>query len=184
MAYILGISGFLLLYIYECNLILWKKKFFKTFFTLGFIGLGFSTILATLLNWKFVNLNTINVIVGIGFITIFFVLLIFTLFFSVPFSESYVTQKTERTVYRKGMYALSRHPGVLWFIGMYVGLCILIPSIEIITLSILLCALNVVYIIIQDLWSFSILFVDYNEYKKETPFLIPTIKSIQKAMKR
>ncbi len=184
MAYLLGISGFLLLYIYEYNLILWKKKFIRLFFSLGFIGLGSSTILATLLNWKFVNLNTINVIVGIGFITIFFVLLIFTLFFSVPFNESYIEQTTERIVYRKGMYALSRHPGVLWFIGMYAGLSILIPTVEIISLSVLLCALNVVYIIIQDMWSFPILFVDYNEYKRETPFLFPTINSIKKIMKR
>lgn len=182
MAYILGFSGFLLLYIYEINLVLWKKKFLRLFFSLGFISLFSATILATLLNWENANLNTINVIVGMGCLTIFFVLLIFTLFFSVPFNDSYVNQIQERTVYRKGMYALSRHPGVLWYIGVYVSLSFLIPTPEVIYLSIMMSVMNIIYIIIQDVWSFPIIFTDYNEYKKETPFLFPTLKSIGKAI--
>ena len=55
----------------------------------------------------------------LGIATIFFVLLIYTLFFALPFDKTYQNESEKRMAYTEGVYALCRHPGVLWFIGFY-----------------------------------------------------------------
>ena len=43
--------------------------------------------------------------------------------------------------------------------------------------------LNIGYVILQDIIIFPKQFVDYDEYKKIVPFLVPTIKSIRSCIR-
>ena len=55
---------------------------------------------------------------GIGAMC-FLALLIYTLFFALPFEETYCEENRLRAAYTEGVYGLCRHPGVLWFAGAY-----------------------------------------------------------------
>ncbi|MBQ3486737.1 MAG: hypothetical protein IJA71_00485, partial [Clostridia bacterium] len=104
-------------------------------------------------------------------------LLVWALFFSFPPKEAYVEQSRERKVYTGGMYALCRHPGILWFCLLY---GCLIPGAGFPPMTAFLyCLLNILLGWVEDKWIFPRLFTDYDAYKKSTPFLIPTPKSLR-----
>lgn len=112
-----------------------------------------------------------------------FGLLIYSLFFAIPFTKTYIDSDVkQKKVCRDGMYALCRHPGVLWFIGVYLFLWLSLGGELLFAQFVIYSALNVLYIIIQDNWSFLKCFDDYAEYKKETPFLIPNRKSMMRGV--
>ena len=93
-------------------------KITKYFFTIGSVFLAAGTIM---LLWKIDVLQMeygMKRIIFLLFAILFFGLLIYTLFFALPFEETYVMQEAHKT-YDKKMYALCRHPGVLWFAGVY-----------------------------------------------------------------
>ena len=52
----------------------------------------------------------------------FLLVLLYVLFGSFSVKDAYVRQDSGRRVYDKGFYALCRHPGVLFFAGLYVSL--------------------------------------------------------------
>ena len=108
-------------------------------------------------------------------------LLIYTLFFALPFDTTYRDPTKKRPVCRTGMYALCRHPGVVWFVLFYLMLFIAVPTSEILWGGVALCIGNLLYIIFQDLWTFPRTFSDYDSYRQEVPFLFPTAASIRRA---
>lgn len=112
---------------------------------------------------------------------LFLLLLIYTLFFALPFHDTYNNPTCKRTVCRSGMYALCRHPGVIWFILFYLCLFLAAPSPVTGWGGSLLCISNLIYIVVQDVWSFPRTFSDYSDYRREVPFLIPTVFSIRRA---
>lgn len=173
-----GILGFVFYFIYDINSIYWNNRWLQKLFIAG-TGLITLSTAGVLYNQRANFQFGSALIIGGAAVMLFFLLLIYTLFFSLPFKETYLEENTERKAYTQGMYGLCRHPGVLWFAGVYAGLTFMTGSREVGILSVVLTALNILYIIFQDLWTFPKTFSDYGEYKKSTPFLIPNIKSIQ-----
>lgn len=177
----LGVIAFILFVFYDLEQAHFIScRFHKTiqfFFTIGFLLLLFTTITAV---WREV-INISEWSTGQIFFSVlaifFLLLLLYTLFFALPFEETYVTQNGYKT-YDKGMYALCRHPGVLWFTGCYVSLWMAFGG-GLLPMAVLYCSLNVLYIILQDVITFPRVFVDYSLYKQHVPFLIPTVKSIK-----
>ena len=108
----------------------------------------------------------------------FMCLRIYTLFFALPFEETYVKESRYREAYTERMYALCRHPGVLWFGGFYLCAAALWKSAEGAAFSAVVVLLNILYVLFQDLYIFPRTFSNYAEYKKSTPFLIPSRGSI------
>ena len=104
------------------------------------------------------------------------------LFFSLP-KGTYSDPAARRRVWDQKMYALCRHPGFLWFAGLYFCLggalgpaswgCFL-----------MLCLLNLAYVILQDLWTFPRTFCDYGEYRRRVPFLLPTPGSLKNCLRQ
>lgn len=178
MSMCMGILGFVFYFIYDINSIYWNNRWLQKFFLAG-------TCLITLSTAEMLYNQRANFQLGCAAITggvaacLFFLLLIYTLFFALPFEETYVAENKERKAYTRGVYGLCRHPGVLWFAGLYGGLALLVGSRQVIILAGVLTALNVLYVVFQDLWTFPKTFSNYEEYKKSTPFLIPNGKSIQ-----
>ncbi len=108
---------------------------------------------------------------------IFFVLLVYTLFFSLPVKASYNAPGQKRRVCTQGVYALCRHPGVLWFVGLY--LCLWagggLPLWEAAVFS----ATNILLVLFEDVCVFPALLMGYESYKHFTPFLLPNRRSIR-----
>lgn len=171
-----GILGFLLFFLYDINGIKWQRKFLHTLFLFGCFLIGVTTVAAILQNWEPSRISWEAAVLAV----FFFGMLINTLFFALPFSDTYI--KTEKTsqLCKTGVYALCRHPGVLWFIAFYVFLYFTFPSGDLAVLSITLCICNILYILFQDMWSFPKIFYDYDTYRQETPFLIPCADSVRK----
>ena len=82
----------------------------------------------------------------------------------------------------RGVYALCRHPGVLWLGGVYGFLALAWPSRQWLLAFFLFTAGDMFYVLYQDRWIFPHTIHRYGEYQKETPFLIPTVSSINKAL--
>ncbi len=173
-----GCLGFLLFFIYDVNSLKWQSSLLNRFFLVGCLLTLLSTTGAVYYFREDIVLNTMAMIFWIPMIMLFLFLLIYTLFFALPFDSTYVKNEKERQVYTKGMYALCRHPGVIWFAGLYFSLYFLIGSPIILKMAIVLSTINIAYVIFQDLWTFPKLFIDYDKYATSTPFLIPNVKSI------
>lgn len=118
---------------------------------------------------------------------VFLALLVYTLFFALPFSATYTkaggTQGAGKPcVCRTGVYALCRHPGVLWLAGAHLCVWLMDGTPTTMTGFLLFTALNVAYVSLQDVWSFPRCFADYGDYKKEVPFLIPRPHSVRRCL--
>ena len=177
--YIAGIAAFALIFIYDLNNWKWQKPVFKVLFPVGlFLIIGVSVMYC--LPFSEVNFSSVPVRVLGGIIAILSLWAeIYSLFFSFDARDAYVADqdKGNMKVYSKRMYALCRHPGVLFFITLYAGL-VLATGMDIAGAA-LLCALNVLLIVFEDMVVFPSVFMDYGEYKQRTPFLVPTAASIR-----
>jgi len=175
MPYLLIILAFSMFIIYDYNQIMNNYKFIRPFFL---IGLTF-VICATLFVMKesttdfFIN-SWVSIFLYV--LSIFaMILLIYTLFFAIPFEEAYV-KGSKQPLCTIGIYSLCRHPGVLFLSSFYIFMSLAMGSYDFIYLSILIISCNLVYVIIQDKFTFPKLFEDYSKYKKSTPFILPNLK--------
>ena len=112
-----------------------------------------------------------------------FAALIYSLFFALPFQQTYTEQAGGRRVYSGGVYALCRHPGILCFFGTYLLLGLAALPTRMILRGLLFSLLNLAYAWFQDCVTFPKTFCDYTDYKKKVPFLIPTRNSVAMARK-
>ncbi|HWT74288.1 MAG TPA: hypothetical protein VN258_06175 [Mobilitalea sp.] len=180
---IMGIFAFVLFFLYDINSILLKNKLLYCCFFAGFILLSAATAGIIITSWASIRIDFIRLGIYGGFAFVFFGLLIYTLFFALPFQDTYLDTQAPPKVCRNGVYALCRHPGVLWFAGFYIflGLALGIPLLK--TAAVLFSLLNLLYVFFQDRWTFMKNFNDYGEYKTAAPFLIPNIHSIMNCFK-
>ena len=164
---VLGSLGFLLYFIYDINSIRKKNVIFQKFFAVGTVFVVVSLLMELLLLWGQCQ-HRIGRMIGFGTGAVgFFALLIYTLFFALPFEETYCEDNKLRAAYTEGMYGVCRHPGVLWFAGAYLCMWGMFGGWK-----------QGIYFL-QDLWTFPQTFFNYKEYQKNTPFLIPNRDSIR-----
>ena len=181
-AIFLGCFAFFLFFLYDYNSILWQNKWLRSFFFLGCLLLVIATM--TLLIPVIFNSNDNNWLTPIGlfFSILFFGLLIYTLFFALPFQKTYCQNNKKPEICQTGVYALCRHPGVLWFIGFYFSLCLMAPDPALLLAACLYSICNILYIIFQDKWTFPQQFSNYADYQNKTPFLWPTGRSLRQCI--
>ena len=174
---IAGVVGFLLFVLYDINSVLWRRKSLHCGFFAGNVLIIGATIMLIKRVWNeaFVSMGS----VVWGLLALFFLgLLIYTLFFALPFGDTYQTMGGRPQVCSAGVYALCRHPGVLWFFFFYLFLGLSLHSLQLMGTGMVLSLCNLGYVILQDMWTFPRSLGGYEEYKKSTPFLIPTKGSI------
>ena len=175
-----GTFSFLLFLLGDLNDAFWHRRFLKPAFLTGAALLVVSTAGSI---WEHLPeaLGPLQILSLAGAL-LFTALTVWALFFSFPPKEAYVEETRERKVYTGGMYALCRHPGILFFFAMYgfLGLAAL-PAPGLLARGMLFSFLNLGYAFFQDRFTFPRTFSDYCAYQRRIPFLIPTKSSIRLA---
>jgi protein-S-isoprenylcysteine O-methyltransferase Ste14 len=178
----MGTLAFVLFFIYDINSVTVNYKIFHGCFFIGcfFLVVATGGIVSSTLTG--VMWYTGRIMAFMPLAIIFMMLLIYTLFFAIPFEDTYIKAGTPPKTCTTGLYALSRHPGVLWFMGFYLSLWLALSGALLLTAGILFSLFNLLYIVLQDRWTFMKVFPDYGEYKKHTPFLIPSRQSFLRCL--
>lgn len=180
---ILGCAGFVLFFVYDINSITRQNRILGCSFFAGCALIVLSTALSVYrAAVSGITLQPADIVlIGMGILS--FACMIYCLFFALPFEETYVDPENGRSVYDKGVYAMCRHPGVIFFFLMYlfIGLALL-PS-DLLICGMVFSLLNLLYAAFQDCVAFPKTFYNYADYKKYVPFIIPNIKSIRLALK-
>lgn len=182
MGIFIGIFAFILFYLYDFNQVVLKKKILNHFFFIGCFLLVVATFILVYEHWQFLDFNLYQLFT-LTLAMICFILLIYTLFFSLPFDDTYLENNSEKNkCCRTGMYALCRHPGVIWMFGFYLMLALSFNTPKFYLACIIFNLMNVIYIMTQDHWTFMHQFIDYQDYKVQVPFLLPNRNSIKKCI--
>lgn len=177
----LGITGFLLYLLYDINSFTYQARIPRTFFISGSVLIGAATVLDLRSAWKLSAFSGVLDVPLLAAGTMCFATLIYSLFFALPFRETYTEQKNGRKVYEGGIYALCRHPGILCFAGMYLCLGLAALPGALLYHGLVFSLLNLAYAWFQDRVTFPKTFCNYETYRKRVPFLFPTGDSIRLA---
>ncbi len=171
---ILGIVAFALFVLGDVNDAYIKSRALKPCFALGIVLLAAATACR-------MDISRAK-IVWFVLAAIFLSYLLKSLFGSFSNSEAYSDLPENREVSDTGLYALCRHPGVLFFSGLYIclhfGVCL--PWLD----TLLYIGLNFVLVILEDTVFFPRFLEGYEQYKENVPFLIPTKESIKNSLRK
>jgi protein-S-isoprenylcysteine O-methyltransferase Ste14 len=143
---------------------------------------GFSLVMVCLKSDKFPLPDELS-LMGWPLLALSIFLLVYSLFVELPFRDTYAMDGVGDKLIKTGTWALVRHPGVLWFALFVVALVVISRSKLFLIAGPMWFLLDVLHVWIQDRFYFTKMFPGYEQYKRETPMLIPTRKSIIKCIK-
>ncbi len=171
-----ALIAFAFFFLGDANDVFFHRRFLRFSFPLGLLLLviftGFSAVVRPSSPLPFIP----RIICGV-LASVFLLLTIYSLFFALPVKEAYAAQGKNRSVQTGGVYALCRHPGVLFFIPLYLLLWL---SAGIPPLFAAVCILlNILLALYEDIYVFPKVLEGYLDYRRKTPFLIPNLKSIR-----
>lgn len=106
-------------------------------------------------------------------------LLIYSLFINLPFRKTYVATGVGDKLVTTGLYALVRHPWLHWFILVMLSLVLVSRSLLMLIASPIWILLDILLVIIQDRFSLGRMFAGYDNYRRQTPMLLPNRRSIR-----
>lgn len=170
MEFLVGSFGFALYFLYDWNRVFWKKRWMSKFFLIGTLCQVYAGGSYFCEAW--VGENPLR-LVWIPTAVLFLILLIYTLFFALPFDSTYCKDAENHKVCRTGIYGVCRHPGIWWFFGCFFCLGMAGGNTDSLICGMILSGWNLAYAWYQDQWIFPKEFCDYREYQKEVPFLLP-----------
>lgn len=162
--FLVGSSGYLLAGLYDIS-ILYNKPLLRKLLYGGFFltAVPYPVIFYTQTSPH----PSFIIWILIGGIVIFSCLLIFS-----SLLEHTLCATEAGTLYDKGTYSISRHPGFVWYtiVNSLVSIFCWDFRITLLLFGLTLC--NFILITIEDLISFPRMFPGYQEYKTRTPFLL------------
>lgn len=120
---------------------------------------------------------------GWSLLPIAMILLIYSWFFELPATKTYVQPGVGSQLVTTGTWALTRHPGVLWYIFGLVALLLATRSTVLLFCAPVWIAMDIIRVVMEDIYFFPRMFPDYAQYKRQTPMLIPTRRSIAACVK-
>ena len=170
----LGVAAFLLFILGDINDAYIKKRALKPCFTVGLLLLAAATVCR-------MDMSHAKVIWFV-FAAVFLAYLLKSLFGSFSNSEAYADEPESRDVVDTGLYALCRHPGVLFFGGLYLCLHfgINLPWTD----TIVYIVLNVILATLEDRFFFPEFLEGYDKYREKVPFLLPTKESVRNSLNK
>ncbi|MGE4484530.1 MAG: isoprenylcysteine carboxylmethyltransferase family protein [Oscillospiraceae bacterium] len=174
---LLGCLSFAPLYLFDLNKLCRKSKAGGLLFVLGIFGILLCTVMAYLGGrTSFFVPRPLAVFFG-ALSAVSLCLMLYALFFALPFGSTYKDADTQKVV-STGVYALCRHPGVIFFFFWYLFLWLATGKPLLLVCAAVFTAMDVVHVWVQDRYLFPRSLTGYAEYQKATPFLIPNRKSI------
>lgn len=174
--FLLGCLAFALFFLGDINDWKLRRPALRHCFPLGFILLAVSTACASAGNAP-QSPPALRLIFGaLGLLSL--LLMLYSLFWAIPAGASYMKAGEGREVCAAGVYALCRHPGVLFFIPLY--LCLWLSTGLPLYMALGYSVLNLLLITLEDFRVFPALIRGYGAYKREVPFLIPTPASFRR----
>ena len=178
----IGIIGFLSAYLFD---VISLKGISRLKLPIGIIAASlviYATLMVCLRSEQFV-LPTWITWLGWVLLPISIMFFVYSLFINLPFRKTYVRSGVGDKLIRTGTYALVRHPGVLWYAMILVSLILVSRSELLLIASPIWFAMDLLHVTIQDKFLFSKMFEDYDDYRQETPMLIPNRRSISAFLK-
>jgi protein-S-isoprenylcysteine O-methyltransferase Ste14 len=183
MAYIItGSIAFALIAIYDWAQVR-ELTWLKPLFLLSAVALCIGTIGILSVPTEFKFAIWLRFFTWIGLV-IFLLLLIYSILIEIPIKIKHSEHESgsNRFLVDTGTYALSRHPGVLWFGGAAACMILLHPSVLTLSAGITWTAMDVLLVWVEDQYFFPRIFTGYSEYQKTTPFLWPTRSSLRQCL--
>lgn len=182
----IGSSAFIFFALSDYGKLRYPERAWNLLFLFGCIVLFFSTIV--IVPWKEIFHRFLVSPLGMTILGLLAVLslvvLIYTLFFALPFRITYTENSTKKHILiDKGVYSLCRHPGVLFFSLFYFFFMFIAQSTAMYFAFFIFTTLDILYVIWQDIYLFPKTIADYDLYKKVTPFLIPNKSSFYQSIK-
>lgn len=177
----LGVGGFLIAMFFDhprIERIRWAKL---TIGVVAFGLLGYALVMAAAHPDRFDFVRAVSY-VGWVLAVIFFLLFLYSVFIEIPFSKAYLGKGRESSVVKTGTYALTRHPGVIWYALMLVFLTLATGSKILAYASPIWILMDVVWVYLEDRFYFVKTILGYDQYKKEVPMLIPTAQSLRRCL--
>lgn len=159
-----------------------KSRLSYRYFVLGALLLAAATIyLLSLSDWAQLFSGRLGLkLLEAGAALLFLFLLLYTLFGALP-PQSYISDEPTLLV-EHGVYALCRHPGV-WWLGLFYLFAWLFSEQELmLRAGIVFTTLDIVYVYWQDRFIFIKTIAGYEQYQKDTPFLLPNKQSIRRCL--
>lgn len=166
----IGCLGFVSLFGSDGNDLRLHRKSLRFLFPLGIVLLFAASVVGCVFGTSPLENIAWRILFGVfGFV--FLVLLVYSLFFALPVGSSYAKPGEKRSAVTTGVYALCRHPGVLFFVPLMLCLWLSLglPLLCVVVWSVW----NILLAWFEDAVVFPQLLEGYNEYKRTTPFLIP-----------
>ncbi len=173
----LGCLGFLIIHVFDIVSLKRIPAAKPAIWVLGSGLLAYSVIMACLTPDK-LSLPAWSTWFGWALLSISLSLLIYSLFINLPFRKTYIITGVSDRLITSGLYALVRHPGVMWFILLMVSLILVSSSRIILIASPIWILLDILLVVIQDKFFFGRMFAGYDAYRQKTPMLVPNQRSI------
>ena len=167
-----GLAAFVLFVLFDLNKIRHQSRLCGLLFPLGGLLLAASTVWCVephRFQWQAVT------VFGLLGSVVSAAALIYTLFFALPFHDTY-TEAGQEPVVSTGVYGLCRHPGFWPFLTLYACLWLTFRGPWLLAAAVVFPLCNGFYIYIQDRWIFPRYIHGYDEYRRAVPFLIPRRK--------
>jgi protein-S-isoprenylcysteine O-methyltransferase Ste14 len=177
-----GCLAFVFFYIFDLNKVKFLKKGINISFAAGIALLAVSTAGILLGDYKGFEVS-IPLKLLFGALSIGSLFMIFyALFAALPYGVTYKEVEHGNTVVDSGMYALCRHPGVIWFFFFYLFLWLASGKTMMMWAGIIWTIMDIIYVYVEDRWFFPAALNGYDQYKSKVPFLIPNPASIKKCI--
>ncbi len=178
MNYILvGALAFLVAPLFEL-LSIRRVRWLKQLAGLASLGMIVCAIVMTAMSEPKLGLPSWAAIPGWVLVAVSAFLLVYSLVINLPWRKTYVGAGTGGALVKTGTYALVRHPGVLWFALLMVGVTLVSGARLMLAGGLVWLVADVIYVLVQDRYLFVKMFPGYEDYRRETPMLIPSRKSI------
>lgn len=162
--FILGATGYLLAGLYDVA-ILYDKPLVRRLLYLGFFitAIPYPVIFLT---WDS-PLPVFAAWIIFPLVLLFALLLVYSVMVEIPLFAS-----GDGTLYQKGTYRFSRHPGFIWYsiVNALVSIYYWNYGITILLIGLTLC--NFILVVVEDRILFPKMFAEYGEYRKRTPFIL------------
>ena len=178
----IGVLGFLLLFFFDLTSLKRVPMLKLGFLVTGNCLIG-TAIVSACFDSEHIALPNYAHCCGWCICPLFFLLLIYSLFFEIPFRKTYISKGSCDLLITTGTYGLVWHPGVLWFILFLAGLFLITGSKRLLICLTVMSILDVLYAVIQEKLFFVRIFGnDYREYQKLVPMFIPDASSLKRCV--